>query len=139
MTCSGYCTATSRLKSTTPTPSTAASSSVATARRLSSSSRSAITAIAAGLNQSLVRHAVLGVVRSIHVDQRADLHRLALLHLERDVGGEDRDRRVGEQRRLALDRHHRVVADHRPERRESLGLDPVHRSVGVQVEHLAPP
>ena len=82
---------------------------------------------------------VVGVIRLVHVDQRADLHRCSRGQFDADVVGEHRDRLVGEQFRCTLDLHHLVVADDDPHRSETVHLDEVDGPAFVQRQGLLAP
>ena len=82
---------------------------------------------------------VVGVVRLVHVDERADLHRLLRGQLDAGVVGEHRDRLVREQLRRAFDLHHLVVTDDDPDRPEAVHLHEVDRATFVQRQGLFSP
>ncbi len=79
---------------------------------------------------------VVRVFRRIHVDQGLDVE-AALF--PRGTVGEHRHGTVGEQVRLTLHLEHLIVADHRPERIESVAFDAMDRSLLMQRQRGAVP
>ncbi len=94
---------------------------------------------AAGLEPVVGEHAVLPVLRVVHVDERLRPWSPLCPHLQDRIECQDWFRAVREELMLGFDLENLVPTDDRPEGTEALGFDRVERAPGVKRERLFAP
>ena len=94
---------------------------------------------ASGLEPVVGEHAVLPVLRIVHVDERLRPWSPLRPHLQDRIERQDRFGAIREQIGLGLDLEDLLPADDRPEGTEALGFDRVEHAPGVKRERLFAP